>query len=738
MSLSMVIGSLHSRVPLVRSSSGKRKALARAENCRTILSMHGLLQRRKAWSAPLAESRPSFWLPEPSAPEYPAACERWDREAEALAVAHGLPAVGARMVGAHGIEWEVAGHAFAPSVATLGKGVEWATDPRLLFPVVFPTNLGSERLGRMMAQLSLCTPKELVTLDTVPEARPGLHAPHSHWVDAASDPRRILLFLDAAIAHELGHVWLDAVEGIEDHRVLEDLTETVRYNQVQMLQSFVLDFAVNDLVRRKGFDLTPILDDRRVTLGQMAVAVAKGYRPPSPWEAVQMATLVAEALVEEDAHPVRADDALAQVKQGLTEEWALAQSLATAVRECPPTSAGSAIRAIDRVLTLCFAHAGEHLDLGCDLIHLPPSVEWRDKWPGWLEGLTPPQKAELGRAIARLDVAPEAEVDLRPGVGATWACFGSDAAGWTEPVALPFRLPGAPPAYEETRRIMETNEASRRRQEERMGTMAAVAPKLPGSPVPQGPRIPGPPAPPMPKIPWPPTPFVPPAPGRRAYSTGLGRWITQVRMEQMLAGESAYGYANGNPMTYTDPSGRYPQLSTARCQGIAPLHHLPFIPWNGSLGPSFSYGSYCGSDNVRNPAWGVLPQDATDECCRVHDRCLEAHYGAGFIESTSHRCCDDVLIRCTTRVAESCTGVTFNDPSCECSRSPRPAACAGAAQLVAQGITISRDTYYKGSDLSIGGQCLPQKDWKPFYEKCWGSRYSSQPCSPAPVQHPKR
>lgn len=155
----------------------------------------------------------------------------------------------------------------------------------------------------MLAQLYLCTPKDLVTLDTVPHARPGLHAPHSHWVDAASDPHRILLFLDAArvhetvIAHELGHVWLDLVEGVEDHRVLEDLSEAVRYSQVQLLQSFVLNFAVNDLVRRKGFDLGPILDDRRVMLDQMAVAVANGYRPPTPWEAVQMASLVAEALV---------------------------------------------------------------------------------------------------------------------------------------------------------------------------------------------------------------------------------------------------------------------------------------------------------------------------------------------------------------------------------------------------------------------------------------------------------
>lgn len=47
-------------------------------------------------------------------------------------------------------------------------------------------------------------------------------------------------------------------------------------------------------------------------------------------------------------------------------------------------------------------------------------------------------------------------------------------------------------------------------------------------------------------------------PGRRAYATGEARFITQVRMEQMLAGEHHYAYAFNNPTTYTDPSGNAP------------------------------------------------------------------------------------------------------------------------------------------------------------------------------------
>lgn len=45
---------------------------------------------------------------------------------------------------------------------------------------------------------------------------------------------------------------------------------------------------------------------------------------------------------------------------------------------------------------------------------------------------------------------------------------------------------------------------------------------------------------------------------RRTYSPGEARFITQVRMEELLAGEQPYLYALNNPTTYTDPSGNAP------------------------------------------------------------------------------------------------------------------------------------------------------------------------------------
>jgi RHS repeat-associated protein len=53
--------------------------------------------------------------------------------------------------------------------------------------------------------------------------------------------------------------------------------------------------------------------------------------------------------------------------------------------------------------------------------------------------------------------------------------------------------------------------------------------------------------------------------GRRTYSTGEARFITQVRMEEMLAGEHPYSYALNNPVTYVDPTGEKPQKHGKRC-----------------------------------------------------------------------------------------------------------------------------------------------------------------------------
>ncbi len=466
-------------------------------------------------------------LPNPSDPTFELELAAFKERASIFAVHIGLPAVGSRMTNAHGIEWVVDGHTFASSVMTLGI-TEHTADPRNLYPVSIPSNV-SQRLTDMLQELHGCTPKEFVPLDTIPHLRTEQAMPHSHSVDSGSDPNRILLFLDAAriheaaFAHELGHVWVELVDGIEDYRVLEDLSDEVRYGQVQRIQSFVLDFRVNDLIRSKGFDTSPMDNDRLISLTQLSVAVSKGYTPPSRWESVVMAMLLAEVFVESTSDVTRVDDVFAVLQEKLPEEWSLAGDLAEIIESESRASTESAKRCIDKALTLCFTFAGEHLNLDADLIEKPPAINWRDKWPGWLHGLTPQQKCEVGKAVARSGLGGKAQVRMRETLSGAEAEFSVDGDNWTPPAALSFHLPKPLRPHEQASRIMEINEQNRRRQMERFEAM-----KIGNQ-------------------------------GRRAYSTGEARFITQVRMEQMLAGEHPYAYAFNNPTTYTDPSGESPQ-----------------------------------------------------------------------------------------------------------------------------------------------------------------------------------
>ena len=448
-----------------------------------------------------------------------------------IAVSQGLPPIGATLTNAHGIEWVVDGHTYAPSVMTLGR-TKTDSDPRDLYPVSIPQNL-SQGLQDMLQELHACTPKDFVPLDTVPHLRPDQAMPFSHSVDSGSDPNRILLFFDAArihevaFAHELAHVWIELVEGIEDYRVLEDLSDSARYGQVQRIQSFVLDFRVNDLIRSRGFDTFELENDRIKSLEQLSVAAAKGYEPPSRWESVVMAMLLAEVFVETSNALVNQAGVFGIIREKLPEEWTLAEDLTEIVRSESRTSADSAKRCIDKALVLSFTFAGEHLDLEKDLIERPPAIAWRDKWPGWLRELTPQQKCEVGKAMARSGLGGMAKVQLLNSMNGAGVQFSTDGKSWTDPVALPFRLPDPTRPHESASRIMEINEQNRRRQMEQFERMKNHTP------------------------------------GRRAYATGEARFITQVRMEQMLAGEHPYAYAFNNPVTYVDPSGDSPQHSQA-------------------------------------------------------------------------------------------------------------------------------------------------------------------------------
>ncbi|MBI5834427.1 MAG: hypothetical protein HZB16_19185, partial [Armatimonadetes bacterium] len=194
-----------------------------------------------------------------------------------LAAAKGLAPVGAAAVSRHGVSYIVEDHVLAATTANLARCAGKRPDFRLddLLPRIRFANLPA-RLANLLREVDTCTGKELVFLDTVPSLHPQTAIPGRHQVLNTQDPRCILFHLDAqdlheiVLAHELGHIWLELVEGIEDFRVPRSLADLPRVTQLHLVQSFVLDIRVNALLAQRGFDLSVIDDAEQDALRTLA------------------------------------------------------------------------------------------------------------------------------------------------------------------------------------------------------------------------------------------------------------------------------------------------------------------------------------------------------------------------------------------------------------------------------------------------------------------------------------
>jgi hypothetical protein len=154
-----------------------------------------------------------------------------------------------------------------------------------------------------------------------------------------------------------------------------------------------------------------------------------------------MSRILASTLVDDgDQALVRLGSALDRISRTLRKEWQLAQDLVGVIRDLPPSSAPNSVGAIDRVLTLCYAFAGEHLDIDSDLFTPPQEIDWQtDKFSQWPPGLNPWQKCEVGKAMVKLGVAStETRVRFRELAGVSLAQFSEDGLKWTASAQVPF------------------------------------------------------------------------------------------------------------------------------------------------------------------------------------------------------------------------------------------------------------------------------------------------------------
>lgn len=171
-----------------------------------------------------------------------------------------------------------------------------------------------------------------------------------------------------------------------------------------------------------------------------------------------------------------------------------------------------------------------------------------------------------------------------------------------------------------------------------------------------------------------------------------------------------YIYVFSSPVIYNDPSGMDPPIGLA----------MPCTTKPSGFAFSFKYGCYCGSAQVQNPKINIKPIDCIDKCCLDHDRCLDAHYGAGINGVggiCAHRCCDQGLEDCVE--IEENTYLSF---SC-CKDSPIPDNCMKAGEILSTGFSIVNQIYagsagfFSGLLPNLAALCCPDCLDSSKYEK---------------------
>ncbi|KAA0228141.1 hypothetical protein FCG40_02550 [Fimbriimonadia bacterium ATM] len=483
----------------------------------------------------------------------------------------GLPTIGQELENRHGLHFRVQSHVYLPNVNTAHR---WTSGekglPEDLYPVIEPLNM-SQRFMDFIGKVDRCTTKVFVPVDTMPGYRRD-PVPRHNFLNSA-DPHGLLLFLDAAtlhetiFAHEVGHAWLQYVYECEDERTLADISDPARSNQVNFIQSYVLDLKVNELLRRKGFDMEPIDGDQAIAMNNLSLLLDSGFSPHSKREAVLGALQFAEQIVEHERgnRPdlIRFDDALAKLTRFEPEIYKLATKMAEAVFEFGMESKAAIRNAIDKCLTLAFEFTGDPLDLETDLV-VPPNEEPNfDKWPDWIPGANVRSKCQIGRVMALHDIPDDStwslSCDRISGARLTFQLSdGSILGPWH--VSTPYNAWNLHQMKEldkmnreasnrHSNLIQDAINRNRENEERRQATIDATTRQAtPNSPA-------------TPRVPSHGLPFPTHIPGRRPYMAGLGRFLTEARLAERLAGEHPYGYALNSPTTYTDPTGLWVKKS---------------------------------------------------------------------------------------------------------------------------------------------------------------------------------
>gem|GEM_PF-3015986 len=129
--------------------------------------------------------------------------------------------------------------------------------------------------------------------------------------------------------------------------------------------------------------------------------------------------------------------------------------------------------------------------------------------------------------------------------------------------------------------------------------------------------------------------------GHRYYDPGAGRFINRDPVGQ-LGGLNLYCYVGNQPVNFFDSAGYWPDAP------YRPVHDP--IPGN--------YGYHCGPFVSTPGNMKMGPEDAIDECCRLHDACLDAVGRSRYCwpaKWAMRKKCDADLCACALKALHKCT-----------------------------------------------------------------------------------
>jgi hypothetical protein len=350
------------------------------------------------------------------------------------AALHGMPPIGTQITSECGIDWAIIDYDFYRTPTTFAR---YPGDCDYL-PVVAPLNI-SQRLKDFIAETDRCTSKRIMVINTMPEAHPFKLGQDLHCANYSANPEECYLFLDIAhahettFAHEVAHLWLIYLHGGDGSRSLRDRSDNGKINQLDFLQSFVLDFKVNDLIEARGFDMSLINRDQINTLEMLRDAIILGHRPHGPREALVNCLSMAAAMLEQKRWPEEMKQRLGTLLDfyalATPDMHSLAQRLAETVQRYGYDTKEDLRKVLDEVITLGFYATGDDFDLERDLQEPQLNESMQDKHPEQFAGWSVPLKLEVGKTMARHGISGEGKVWLSESASGATQIIIEDAHG---------------------------------------------------------------------------------------------------------------------------------------------------------------------------------------------------------------------------------------------------------------------------------------------------------------------